>query len=170
MGHPHDHDHSLPTGGRADQPALDMSIPDSELSPAEVTRRGFLRKAGLLGAGTAAAAAGAFAVPEVATAHDHGPLGRSWAGHSRVNNLLWLAGDHHIHTQHSSDAQYRVIDHVRHANAYGLDWMVITDHGSETHAKIGVDKVNPDIKAARKDFNDVLITRNSRTGGEGMPR
>jgi hypothetical protein len=90
-------------------------------------------------------------------AHDHGPLGRSWAGRARVNNLLWLAGDHHIHTQHSSDAQYRVIDHVRHANAYGLDWMVITDHGSVAHAKIGVDKVNPDIVAARGQIDDTLI-------------
>ena len=153
----HTHDHSLPAGGAADQPVLDMSIPDSELSPAEVSRRGFLRSAGLLGAGTAAAAAGAFAGPEVAMAHDHGPLGRSWAGHSRVNNLLWLAGDHHIHTQHSSDAQYRVVDHVRHANAYGLDWMVITDHGSVAHAKIGVDKVNPDIVAARQEIDDTLV-------------
>ncbi|MCU7724294.1 PHP domain-containing protein [Actinoplanes sp. KI2] len=157
MGHTHDHDHSHAVGGTADQPVLDMSIPDSELSPAEVSRRGFLRSAGLLGAGTAAAAAGAFAVPEVAMAHDHGPLGRSWAGHSRVNDLLWLAGDHHIHTQHSSDGQYRVVDHVRHANAYGLDWMVITDHGSVAHAKIGVDKVNPDIVAARKEIDDTLV-------------
>src|SRR3954452_21117935 len=88
MGHPHDHDHSAPAGGEADQPVLDMSIPDSELSPAELSRRGFLRSAGLLGAGTAAAAAGAFAVPEVAMAHDPGPLGPSWAGRSRINNLL----------------------------------------------------------------------------------
>ncbi len=71
----------------------------------------------------------------------------------RVNNL-WLAGDHHIHTQYSPDAQYRVVDQVQHANAYGLDWMVITDHGSVAHAKIGVDKVNPDIVAARERFDD----------------
>jgi hypothetical protein len=38
--HGHDHDHTpgdLP-------PAVDMSVPDSELSPADVSRRGFLRK------------------------------------------------------------------------------------------------------------------------------
>ena len=90
-------------------------------------------------------------------ADDPAPLGRSWAGHSRHNGLLWLAGDHHIHTQYSSDAQYRVIDQVRHANAYGLDWMVITDHGSVAHAKIGVDKVNPDIVAARAEVDDTLV-------------
>jgi hypothetical protein len=32
--------------------------------------------------------------------------------------------------------------------------MVITDHGSIAHAKIGVDKVNPDIVAAREMFGD----------------
>jgi hypothetical protein len=53
---------------------------------------------------------------------------------------------------------YRVIDQVRHANAYGLDWMVITDHGSVTHAKIGVEKVNPDIVAARRVVrNETLV-------------
>ena len=35
--------------------------------------------------------------------------------------------------------------------------MVITDHGSVAHAKFGVDKVNPDIRAARKDFPDTLV-------------
>ncbi len=153
MGHAHDHEHT-------DVPAvLDPGIPDTELSPADVSRRGFLRSAGLLGAGTAAAAAaGAFAAPGVAAAGDGpAPLGRSWAGHSRRTGYLWLAGDHHIHTQYSSDAQYRVIDHVRHANAYGLDWMVITDHGSVAHAKIGVDKVNPDIVAARAEVDDTLV-------------
>jgi hypothetical protein len=155
-GHPHlhDHDHDHATLS----PILDESIPDSELSPADVSRRGFLRGAGVLGAGAAAAAAGAFAAPGVSVAHgDSAPLGRSWAGRSRCNGYLWLAGDHHIHTQHSDDGQYRVIDHVRHANAYGLDWMVITDHGSVQHAKIGVEKVNPDIVAARAEVDDTLV-------------
>jgi hypothetical protein len=35
--------------------------------------------------------------------------------------------------------------------------MVITDHGSETHAKIGVEKVNPDIVAARDKISDTLV-------------
>lgn len=35
--------------------------------------------------------------------------------------------------------------------------MVITDHGSETHAKIGVEKVNPDIKEARAAHQDTLV-------------
>ncbi len=167
-GHPHhDHDHSTPhehatdhthdelgsTGG--DLPAaLDLSIPDSELNPGDLSRRGFLRRAGVLGAGAAAVASGvlggAAALPELASAHGGN-------GDGRRNGYLWLAGDHHIHTHYSSDAQYRVIDHVRHANAYGLDWMVITDHGSLQHAKIGVDKVNPEIVTARKEIDDTLI-------------
>jgi hypothetical protein len=153
MGHGHHH-HDL--GGQpADVPeALDLSIPDSELSPADVSRRGFLRGAGLLGAG---AAASVIATPGAAHAHgddhDHGPGG----DHNRKGGFLWLAGDHHIHTQYSSDAMYRVVDQARHARAYGLDWIVITDHGSVTHAKIGVDKVNPDIVATREQLKDLLV-------------
>jgi len=49
------------------------------------------------------------------------------------------------------------MDHVRHANGFGLDWLVITDHGSVQHAKIGVEKVNPDIRAARREVRDTLV-------------
>ena len=38
-----------------------------------------------------------------------------------------------------------------------MDWLVITDHGSATHAKIGVEKVNPDIRAARAAYEDTLV-------------
>jgi hypothetical protein len=55
--------------------------------------------------------------------------------------------DHHIHTLY----------HVRHANAYGLDWIVITDHGCAQHVKIGVEKVNPDIVAASAQVPDTLV-------------
>jgi len=161
-GHPHDHEHGHDHAHDHEpaeySPVTDPAVADSELSPTDVTRRRFLRGAGLLGAGAAAAAAGAFATPELAAAGDApAPLGRSWQGHNRREGLLWLSGDHHIHTQYSSDGQYRVIDQVRHANAYGLDWMVITDHGSVTHAKIGVEKVNPDIVAARAEVKDTLV-------------
>ena len=123
---------------------LDTAVPDGELSPAEVSRRSVLRGAGLLGAG--AAAASVLATSGTAAA-ESAPRG----------GYRWLAGDHHIHTQYSPDAVYRVGDHVRHANAYGLDWMVITDHASVQHAKIGVEKVNPDIRAAREEVPDTLV-------------
>lgn len=148
MGHGHDHHHHHDEvhQGSDVSPALDLSIPDSELSPSDVSRRGFLRGAGLLGAG---AAASVLANPSPAAAHGSGP-GSSGAG------LTWLSGDHHIHTQYSSDAQYRVIDQARHGRAFGLDWVVITDHGSATHAKIGVDLVNPDIRKTREELRDLL--------------
>ncbi len=89
---------------------------------------------------------------------DEAVRGAQRARRAPRGGYAWLAGDHHIHTQHSSDAQYRVADQVQHASAYGLDWMVITDHGSVAHAKIGVDKVNPDIVAAREEFGqDTLV-------------
>ncbi|MEO3929212.1 PHP domain-containing protein [Micromonosporaceae bacterium B7E4] len=158
-GHPHHHHeqhhgHDHGTGGELPA-AVDLGVPDEELSPADRSRRGFLRNAGLLGAG---AAATVLATPELAHAHgsdgDHGGHGDD---RDRQGGFQWLAGDHHIHTQYSSDAQYRVIDQARHARAYGLDWMVVTDHGSVAHAKIGVEKVNPDIVAARSRLKDLLI-------------
>jgi hypothetical protein len=143
MGHGHDHSHDLP-------PVIpDATAPDSELSPGDVSRRGFLRSAGLLGAGAAAAV---LATPDAAHAHTHGPAHSS----PSPNGFRWLAGDHHIHTQYSSDAQYRVLDQAKHGRAYGLDWLVITDHGSNEHAKIGVDKVNPDIRKTRSALPGLL--------------
>ncbi|MCY1141786.1 histidinol-phosphatase [Actinoplanes sp. Pm04-4] len=152
-GHDHHHDHEHETAGADVPAALDMSIPDSELSPSDVSRRGFLRGAGLLGAG---AAASVLATPSAAQAaglpHSHGPAG----GGTDKGGFKWLSGDHHIHTQYSSDAQYRVIDQAKHGRAFGLDWVVITDHGSATHAKIGVDLVNPDIRKTRDELRDLL--------------
>jgi hypothetical protein len=153
--HPHGHQHEHPQDAGTDlPPALDLSIPDAELSPSDVSRRGFLRGAGLLGAGAAAGVTGIFAAPDVAHAHGGGA---GSGGAAPRGGLHWLAGDHHIHTQYSSDAMYRVVDQARHARAYGLDWMVVTDHGSATHAKIGVDKVHPDILAARAELRDLLV-------------
>ncbi len=157
-GHDHEHDHEHghhhhhhPAPEEAG-PALDLNVPDGELNPAELRRRGFLRSAGLLGAG-AATIGGLGLSGSTAAAAD----ARTQNARTPKGGYHWLAGDHHIHTQYSEDAQYRVIDHVRHANGFGLDWMVITDHGSAGHAKIGVDKVNPDIKAARKAVPDTLV-------------
>ncbi|HCT75781.1 MAG TPA: histidinol-phosphatase [Micromonosporaceae bacterium] len=140
-GHPHPHPDSHDEGDNG--PASDLSIPDTELSPAQLSRRGLLRGVGLLGASAAAASVLSEEAPAAAT--------------QPVGELRWLAGDHHIHTQYSSDGIYRVVDQARHAQAYGLDWMVVTDHGSNAHAKIGVEKVNPDIRAAREALRDLLI-------------
>jgi hypothetical protein len=162
MGHHHDHQHDHhPSRDAADlPPALDRTVPDEELNPAELSRRSMLRRAGLLGAGLAAGSVLAAADPAAAADAPDAPdgdLARSLGSRQPRGGFRWLAGDHHVHTQYSNDAKYRVIDHVRHANANGLDWMVITDHGNVTHAKIGVEKVNPDIVAARARIPDTLI-------------
>ncbi|HEU5474066.1 MAG TPA: PHP domain-containing protein [Actinophytocola sp.] len=142
--HPHDH----PATGDL-PPAIDLSIPDSELSPEQLNRRSLLRGVGMLGAGVTAGGVLSVAGPAAARADD------DRGGYQ--GGLHWLAGDHHIHTQYSADALYRVIDQARHARAYGLDWMVITDHGGATHARIGVELVNPDIVAARAQLRDLLV-------------
>lgn len=146
MGQRHDH----ADASRTDDPALDPSISDDELSPGDLSRRGFLRGAGVLGAGAAAT-----------TVQGGGATGGPVAAHDRDDEppggYRWLAGDHHIHTQYSGDGVYRVVDHARHAHAYGLDWIVITDHGGVEHAKIGVEKVHPDIVATREGIRDLLV-------------
>ncbi|MGW7263875.1 PHP domain-containing protein [Streptomyces sp. NPDC054842] len=142
--HPHPHEHAaepLPA-------AFDTSVPDEALTPEQRSRRSLLRRAGLLGAGLAAG--GVLAQGAAAPAY-------AAEGRRRSGGFLWLSGDHHIHTQYSSDGKYRVSDQVRQGARHGLDWMVITDHGSETHAKIGVEKVNPDIKEARAAYQDTLV-------------
>ena len=151
--HSHGHDHhehpDISTGDGDIAAVLDGSVPDAELSPNALGRRNFLRRAGVIGAGAAAATV----LPSTAPAQADAMTRRreSRAGYQ------WLAGDHHTHTQYSSDGQYRVVDHVQHAATHGLDWMVVTDHGSAAHAKIGVEKVNPDIRAARTSFEDEIL-------------
>lgn len=148
--HPHDHTHDH----TVDQLTLAASsgAGDADLTPAELSRRGLLRAAGITGALTAGMAGMTGVTPAMAEGRDERGRGR---GGAPIRH--WLAGDHHIHTQYSSDAMYRVIDQAQHASAYGLDWLVITDHGGATHARVGVDLVNPDIRAARAELPDTLI-------------
>ncbi|MEV0170226.1 PHP domain-containing protein [Streptomyces sp. NPDC050803] len=148
MGHGHHHHHH----GHDHEPAsalpaaFDTSVPDEALTPEQQSRRTLLRRAGLLGAGLAAASVLTPQTPAAAA-----------TGGRRTGGFLWLAGDHHIHTQYSSDGKYRVVDQVRQGAKHGMDWLVITDHGSATHAKIGVEKVNPDIREARDAYEDTLV-------------
>ena len=51
--HPHERDHHDPRTGTGADPALDLAVPNSELNPGQLRRRGFLQAAGLLGAGIA---------------------------------------------------------------------------------------------------------------------
>ncbi|GGY03326.1 PHP domain-containing protein [Streptomyces minutiscleroticus] len=152
--HHHDHDHGHGHGhgseGAALPAAFDTSVPDEALTPEQHSRRSMLRRAGLLGAGLAAGSV----LGQTAGA---APAYAQGGGRGRKNGFLWLAGDHHIHTQYSSDGKYRVVDQVRQGARHGMDWLVITDHGSATHARIGVEKVNPDIVEARAAHEDTLV-------------
>ncbi|MFF7316233.1 PHP domain-containing protein [Streptomyces albogriseolus] len=148
MGHNHDHAHGA-TAPASLPAAFDASVPDEALTPEQASRRALLRRTGLLGAGLAA---GTVLTGSTAAADDRRGDGRTPRG-----GYLWLAGDHHIHTHYSSDGKYRVVDQVRQGARHGMDWLVITDHGSATHARIGVEKVNPDIKQARAAHRDTLV-------------
>ncbi|GAA5117544.1 PHP domain-containing protein [Alloalcanivorax gelatiniphagus] len=158
--HPHDHDHDH-GHTHAHEPdeltavAHDGSVPDSDLSVAEMSRRSMLRAAGITGALVAGMSGMQGVTPATAAAPES--VFQRTRGGGRPAARYWLAGDHHIHTQYSSDGQYRVIDQAQHAAAYGLDWLVITDHGGPTHARLGVDLVNPDIVAARAELPGTLI-------------
>ena len=149
--HPHTHDHDH-VQGQPLPPALDLDIPASELSPAQLGRRTFLVRAGLLGA----AAAGAGALGTGVAAAGAAPSNRR-PKPGDPSQYLWLSGDHHIHTNHSSDAQYPVSEQVQRSAQYGLDWMVITDHGSEGHQKLGVEQTGPEIAQARVDNARTLV-------------
>ncbi|MBD0424768.1 histidinol-phosphatase [Streptomyces sp. TRM S81-3] len=146
-GHTHTHTHEHEAAPPLPA-AFDTTVPDEALTPEQQSRRGLLRRAGLLGAGLAAGTVLAQTAAAPAQAAGNGRRGKGF---------LWLAGDHHIHTQYSSDGKYRVIDQVRQGARHGMDWLVITDHGSGTHAKIGVEKVNPDIQEARSAYEDTLV-------------
>ncbi|MET8575995.1 PHP domain-containing protein [Streptomyces sp. NPDC005012] len=157
--HPHSHSHTHPHAHEVDpvtRAAADASASDKDLTPRELSRRRLLRAAGVTGAVTAGFSGMLGVTPAMA---DEAGRGRGQDGHGHGGRGVrhWLAGDHHIHTQYSSDGQYTVMDQARHAAAYGLDWLVITDHGGATHARLGVDLVNPDIRAARAELKDTLI-------------
>ncbi|KAB2347534.1 PHP domain-containing protein, partial [Actinomadura rudentiformis] len=75
----------------------------------------------------------------------------------RRGGYLWLAGDHHLHSQYSNDAMFRVADQVRRGLAHGLDWLAITDHGNVPFVTHSVERVNADIRAAREEYGDRML-------------
>lgn len=105
-------------------------------------RRGFLAGAGLVGAGTVLGG-----LPAAATTGRHEPR----------DGYVWLAGDHHIHTQYSNDAMYPVATQVQRAATYGLSWMTVTDHGNVPFATYSVPSLVADIAAARKTHGGKIL-------------
>ena len=147
--HHHDHGHGHDTAG------VEGTWADPEAGdPLSVSRRAFLATATVV-AGAAAGLGGAVAGVGQGVASAGGRTGRTsneWSGRP-----YFLAGDHHIHTQFSPDAQYEIETQVSKAQEYGLDWVVITDHGSVAHQKFSIDQVTPRIEATRKAHPDMLV-------------
>ncbi|NED99541.1 PHP domain-containing protein [Phytoactinopolyspora halotolerans] len=124
-----------------------------DASVAQTGRRGFLRGAGLagiglVGAGLASAPVRAEAEPGATRARD------------RRGRYVWLAGDHHLHSQYSNDAMYRIDDQAARAVAGGLDWIVITDHGNVPFATYSIAPQSADIAAARERYGENLLIFN----------
>lgn len=161
MGHGHDHHHGHEHGHSHDHAGslpewADPQVADGDLDPRGASRRSVLRTAGLFGAAGAIGAglSGAGAGAAAASPRD---VMAAAVPDDDAAAYRYLSGDHHIHTQFSSDAMYRPHDQAFAASRFGLDWMVITDHGSVGHAKFGVENVNPDIRAARAAFDNLLV-------------
>ncbi|MGI8809378.1 MAG: PHP domain-containing protein, partial [Acidimicrobiales bacterium] len=72
-------------------------------------------------------------------------------------HLLWLAGDHHVHTHYSHDGTYSVARQAEAAAQHGLAWMVITDHGGPDHAKQAVGPTGMDVERAREALPQLLV-------------
>jgi len=111
----------------------DPAVPDGELDPQGVSRRRLLRRAGLFGGGFAAAVvAGAGVV-------DARPAAARSASRPGGDDpeLVYLVGDHHVHTVYSHDAKYTFSQQAMRGAQFGLDWMVFTEHSNFGHANAG---------------------------------
>jgi len=83
----------------------------------------------------------------------------------------WLAGDHHIHTHYSvkwdnsvfppkpiigGDAKYSIPLNAQMASHYGLDWIVLTDHGGPNRAELALKQAYPELLASRRALPHIL--------------
>ncbi|MEG2803434.1 MAG: hypothetical protein RSA25_04635, partial [Stenotrophomonas sp.] len=83
----------------------------------------------------------------------------------------WLAGDHHVHSEwsvdwdHSTtpptpirggDSTYTRSRNAAQAQAFGLAWMVHTDHGGPGHSAVTADHAYPALLQARVDVPGVI--------------
>jgi hypothetical protein len=123
----------------------DPAVPDEALDLQGLSRRGLLQRAGLFSAAFAASAGLPGAEPAAAAPAADDP------------ELVYLVGDHHVHTQYSHDAKYTLAQVARRAAQYGLDWMVCTEHSNVGHHTIGAGLEHTDIGAARAENPRLLI-------------
>ncbi|MBU3020669.1 phosphoesterase [Aestuariibacter sp. A3R04] len=115
-------------------------------------------------------------VPVTAASHGSGiahelTLNDKVKGNSEPQTKQWLAGDHHIHSRFSvkwdystnppspilgGDARYSAEFNAKKAELYGLDWMVITDHGGPNHSKVNLEQAYPDLLKTRIAYPNIL--------------
>ena len=121
---------------------------DEELARMGVSRRGILL------AGAALAAAGGLAATSSGPARAAAPAGNTKP--TPVPELTWLVGDHHVHTQYSHDAKYKISQQLDAAEEWGVDWLVFTEHSNTGHHRQGVYDSLEEIRAER-EARDLLI-------------
>jgi len=94
------------------------------------------------------------------------------AAEDAEDGRIWLAGDHHVHTEYSGgydtstdpptfteggDGFYPIRTQVEQGKKYGLKWMVITDHGGPLHSVVQLEQGYPDFLNVREAFPDMLL-------------
>ncbi len=120
---------------------------DAELRTLGFSRREILRTAGIaLAAGGLSAFGGAGAAMAAAAA----------SRPAADPQLSWLVGDHHVHTQFSHDAKYRMAQQLDAAQHYGIDWLAFTEHSNFAHAERGLPTAR-DLIQQERDARGMLI-------------
>lgn len=120
----------------------DPAVPEEQLDPQGVSRRGLLRGAGMLGGVGLLGAAG---VTEAAATSGGDP------------ELVWLVGDHHVHSRYSHDAKYGFGQLAQRGAQFGLDWMAFTEHSNFGHADKGAAAEQDEVLKARAENPRMLI-------------
>lgn len=88
---------------------------------------------------------------------------------------LWLAGDHHVHSEFSADytadpanpatppvpvlgadGRYPVTQNATMGRQFGLSWMVTTDHGGPNHSRLNFEQTYPALLEARRAVPEIV--------------
>ncbi len=83
----------------------------------------------------------------------------------------WLAGDHHVHSRYSvgwdqstdpptpvrgGDAIYPIPTNAQMGRKFGLDWIVVTDHGGPNHSKVNREQAWPELQRSRQQVPGIV--------------